>query len=78
MAIRRPLEAQFEHSWSLMANWLSGGLLEAHFEHFWGLLAKLLSGGLWRLILRISVGLLATAVIQRSILFVLVHLVSID
>ena len=44
IALRSPLEAHFDHFWSLLAKWL---------EHFWSLLAKWLSGGPWRLILSI-------------------------
>jgi len=54
MALRRPLEAHFEHFWSLLAKWLSGCLWKLILSISEVLLAKWLSGSLWRLILSIS------------------------
>ena len=53
MALRKPLEAHFQHFWGQLAKWLRMPL-DAHFEHFWGQLAKWLSGSLWMLISSIT------------------------
>ncbi len=41
IALRRLLEARFEHFWALLPKWLSGGLWRFIFYHFWAPAAQM-------------------------------------